>query len=100
MRKLIVGAAAVALAAGSMVVAAPASAEPDPRYPLLDIGWCPGGSGDGGFIFGGGFCEGINYPDGSRWQITYSSFTRPKYYCIIHTGHPLPPLAPPNGCGR
>ncbi|MFM8599302.1 MAG: hypothetical protein ACKOB8_09905 [Mycobacterium sp.] len=74
----------------------------DPYTPIPAVNWCPGGGTSGGW---GGYCEGINFPDGSRWNIAWANapFAGTVYQpmkCIIHTGNPVPPLAGPWGCGR
>ncbi len=73
----------------------------DPHIPNPLIGWCPGG-GSGG-ISGYGFCDGVRYPDGSYWHVVRGNvpFAGPQMRmdCVIDNGSPVPPLAPPGGCG-
>lgn len=109
MRSLVFAALACAAVVGAGIAhAAPASAaQPgppafDPHVPNSAEGWCPGG-GFGGFS-GLGFCDGDRYPDGSYW---HQVRVRAPFVgsiltltCVVDPdGGPLPPLAPPGGCG-
>lgn len=102
MRKTLISIAAAAATAGALMLAPVASADLDPHMPIPGVGFCPGGGSD--MVFGG-YCEGMSYPDGTRWQYVagWAPFvghfwTGPN--CIFWTGNPLPPLAPANGCAR
>lgn len=67
----------------------------DARIPLPVIGWCPGGGGGSGF---GGFCEGTNFPDGTRLNYFRALAFWQGPRCIRVDGTPNPPAAP-GGCG-
>ena len=93
--------AAIAVLVGGVFTSAPtANAGLDPYWPIPVFDWCPGGQG-GAIVFGIGaiYCEGVSYPDGTRWQDIRTSVSV-QTQCIIFTGQPAPPLAPPWGCGR
>lgn len=90
----------LALIVIALAAARPAKAENpyDPYIPIPALGWCPGG-GFGGAGWGG-YCEGQTYADGTRWSMnTVLGYSQPMQ-CIVFTGQPMPPLAPPSGCGR
>jgi hypothetical protein len=93
------------LAAVAAVGVAPlASADPpgqNPHMPNVTIGYCPGGQG--GFL-ATKWCDGQPYADGSYWHqliMTGSSITGPVFQlnCVVNDGSPIPPAAPPGGCG-
>lgn len=67
----------------------------DAKLPIPLIGWCPGGGGGSGF---GGFCEGANFPDGTRLNYFSAMGFWQGPRCIRVDGSPTPPAAP-GGCG-
>jgi hypothetical protein len=74
----------------------------DPHVPNTAEGWCPGG-GVGGFS-GFGYCDGDRYPDGSYWhqvrgKAPFAGSILTLTCVVDPDGGPLPPLAPPGGCG-
>ncbi|WP_343601430.1 hypothetical protein [Mycobacterium sp.] len=73
----------------------------DPHVPNTAEGWCPGG-GVGGFN-GFGFCDGDRYPDGSYWHQVRGNAPFAgsvlTLTCVVDNGSPVPPPAPPGGCG-
>lgn len=82
--------------------AAPAYADPshDPYHPNYDGNWCPGGGT--GAAGARGYCDGVDYPDGSFWHA--AGFTGPEHFeetvrCKLHSGLILQD-APPGGCGN
>lgn len=83
-----------------LLLAGQASAYPygfDPHIPDPFGGFCPGGGW--GATYGGiGFCDGRPYPDGTKWHATFSDGSR-NMFCVVDTGAPMPPPAPPGGCG-
>lgn len=83
----------------ALLVSGRANAYPgfDPHIPDPFGGFCPGG-GWGGTFGGLGYCDGRPYPDGTMWHATFSGWTR-AMFCVVNTGAPLPPPAPPGGCG-
>ncbi len=78
-----------------------ATADPpgsDPHLPNLQFGYCPGGQG--GFS-SYQWCDGQQYPDGSFWH-QFLDATIGQHFtlnCVVNNGSPLPPPAPPGGCG-
>jgi hypothetical protein len=72
-----------------------ASAAYDPHVPIPPY-WCPGG---GVFSGWGGHCEGVSYPDGTRWNFNSVMGVITPMQCVVFTGQPNPPLAGPGGCG-
>lgn len=112
MRSFVFAALACAAVVGAGVAHAdPAPAGPPgpPKPPTFDAhvpdtaeGWCPGG-GFGGFS-GNGYCDGDRYPDGSYWhqvrvRAPFVGSTLTLTCVVDPDGGPLPPLAPPGGCG-
>ena len=95
MKKLIAS-MAVGVLTGGMLLAPSAQAAPDYLFPIPPA-WCPGGGVQTPW---GGYCDGANYPDGTRWQSVNGMGFWGPLTCVIHTGQPAPPVAPPNGCGR
>lgn len=97
MRRL--GASLSAVLAG-VVFAAPAAADPapfDPHVPIPLLGWCPGGSHVADTL---AFCEGVSYPDGTRWNMYRVGFVAwQPMRCIIADSGMMPAPAPPGGCG-
>ncbi|MFV1363791.1 hypothetical protein AAHH97_10165 [Mycolicibacterium elephantis] len=107
-KRLLGGCASAVLLVGAVTAAALATAatgsanqEMDPHMPNTTQGYCPGG-GFGGAT-GWGYCDGIKYPDGSYWHqlrapapFVGSTIT---LTCVIDDGSPVPPPAPPGGCG-
>lgn len=98
---LATAAISVTLAAVTLSAVPAASAAPyDPHTPIPALSWCPGGGGSTGW---GGYCEGVSYPDGTRWNIAWGfapfagTIWQPMK-CVVFTGAPLPPLAGPGGC--
>jgi hypothetical protein len=91
--KLLLAALAAALA-----LAVPAHADPyDPHYPQPMNGWCPGGSHMADYL---AYCEGVPYPDGTRWNMYRVGLVAwSTLRCIAPDGSMNPPLAPPGGCG-
>lgn len=98
------GTAAALLFGGGAI----ATADPEPPPPGQDthmpnsmMGYCPGG-GFGGI--GTGWCDGVKYPDGSYWhQVRIPApfvGSTLNLDCVVDDGSPIPPSAPPNGCGR
>lgn len=66
----------------------------DPHFPNQQYSHCPGGWA----WWGGGYCDGEHYPDGTYWhQLTYMGIGRVD--CVIDNGDAIPPLAPAGGCG-
>lgn len=100
--KVVATLTAIAIA-GVWSSAVPAQAQYDPRIPIDALNWCPGG---GTFTGMGGFCQGTPYADGTMWISTYGcgipfvGCVDTPMTCVINTGQPMPPLAPPKGCGR
>ena len=97
--------AALAPAAALLSTNAPAHADydfskvADPRIPNPIMFWCMGG-GAGNLLLGQpGYCDGEHYPDGSYWHVINAPVVRMRMDCVIDNGSPLPPLAPPGGCG-
>jgi hypothetical protein len=96
--------AALAATVAAVGVAPLASADPPgqtPHMPNVTIGYCPGGQG--GFL-ATKWCDGQPYADGSYWHqliMTGSSLTGPVFQlnCVVNDGSPIPPAAPPGGCG-
>jgi len=85
------------LLAASVVVSAPAAAEPDPLVPQPPS-WCPGNPPGAISASGyGGYCEGKDFPDGTRLNAYAIGMFWQR--CIIPNGTMTPPLAPPGGCG-
>jgi hypothetical protein len=76
----------------------PAQAQPDPYFPRPPFR-CPGNSPGISFSGYGGYCEGISYRDGSRWNLYQVGLFWQPICCIIPDGTPFPPLAEPRGCG-
>jgi hypothetical protein len=71
----------------------------DPKIPDPIMFWCMGG-GAGNLLLGQpGYCDGEHYPDGSYWHVINAPVVRMRMDCVIDNGSPLPPLAPPGGCG-
>ena len=71
----------------------------DPKIPDPIMFWCMGG-GAGYLLLGQpGYCDGERYPDGSYWHVINAPVVRMRMDCVIDNGSPLPPLAPPGGCG-
>jgi hypothetical protein len=99
-KKAALAAALGALFSAGILTASRAEASPyDPYLPMPPV-WCPGGGGGSSW---GGYCEGISYPDGTRWNINsfwapFVGVTWSPMKCVQFTGQPNPPLAP-NGCG-
>ncbi len=90
------------LAAAATGTALPAPAPLDPYTPVPALNWCPGG---GSSTAWGGYCDGVSYPDGTRWNVAWANapFAGSVYQpmnCVVYTGAPMPPLAGPWGCGR
>lgn len=97
-------AAAVAIGGGPTAAA-------DPHIPNPSTGECAGGSM--GSPIWMGFCDGERYPDGSYWhtrQWGIPLYGNPNGLagtnggpngaeCVIDNGTPVPPPAPPGGCG-
>jgi len=97
--------AALATAAALLSTNAPAHADydfskvADPKIPDPIMFWCMGG-GAGNLLLGQpGYCDGEHYPDGSYWHVINAPVVRMRMDCVIDNGSPLPPLAPPGGCG-
>ena len=100
----------VAIAA-ALIVAPSAHAAPDPHIPNPGANYCPGGSAGSPIYMG--FCDGEHYPDGTYWhtrQWGIPIYGSPNGLagtnggpngaeCVIDNGSPLPPPAPPGGCG-
>lgn len=98
--------AAAVTTAAAIAISAPALAQPDPHMPDPQANYCPGG-GAGSMIYAG-YCDGVPYPDGSYWHyIQYgipmvghpAGLLSPGMQCVINNGSPIPPPAPPGGCG-
>lgn len=83
------------IAASTIAGAPPAHAQWDPRIPIPVLTWCPGGGGGSGW---GGYCEGINFPDGTRLNFfrVMGYWQGPR--CIRPNGTP-DPIPAPGGCG-
>jgi hypothetical protein len=64
--------------------------------------WCMGG-GAGNLLLGQPeYCDGERYPDGSYWHVINAPVVRMRMDGVIDlncNGSPVPPLAPPGGCG-
>ena len=64
--------------------------------------WCMGG-GAGNLLLGQPeYCDGERYPDGSYWHVINAPVVRMGMDGVIAVncnGSPVPPLAPPGGCG-
>lgn len=99
--------AAVFGAVLAILTAATAHAAPDPHIPDPKNDYCPGG-GAGSMIYLG-YCDGTKYPDGSYWHWFQNGVPligkpsglggSPGLVCVVDNGSPVPPLAPPGGCG-
>ena len=83
-----------------------ADPQPDPHMPNPQAGYCPGG-GMGSMIYAG-FCGGERYPDGTYWHYIQhgipmighpAGLLSPGMQCVLDNGSPVPPPAPPGGCG-
>lgn len=96
-RRIVAGTAATIVLTGTGIGwANRAHAEQlDPHIPIPVLTWCPGGGGGSGF---GGYCEGINFTDGSRlnYARVLGFWQGPR--CIFPDGTPTPPAAPGH-CG-
>jgi hypothetical protein len=97
--------AALAAATALLSTTTPAHADydfskvADPKIPDPIMFWCMGG-GSGNLLLGQpGYCDGERYPDGSYWHVVNAPVVRMRMDCVIDNGSPLPPLAPPGGCG-
>ena len=98
-------AVALLLTAAGLAAADPDQEQPppgqEPHMPNSMMGYCPGG-GFGGI--GTGWCDGVKYPDGSYWhQVRLPApfvGSTLNLECVIDDGSPVPPQAPPTGCGR
>lgn len=99
---LISGLSTGAIIAAGVGCAGPAIADPgfgfgggiDPHIPQPLMGYCPGGGAGGDAMW----CDGQPYPDGTKWHGFYYGGTR-SMTCVIDDGGPMPPPAPPGGCG-
>ncbi|MFN3005110.1 hypothetical protein [Mycolicibacterium wolinskyi] len=67
----------------------------DLRIPLPLSGWCPGGGAGSGY---GGYCEGVDFADGTRLNYFRVGAFWQGPRCIRVDGTPTPPEAP-HGCG-
>ncbi len=88
-------AAGAAIAASTLAVSPRASAQLDPRIPIPILSWCLGGGSGSNF---GSYCEGTNFPDGTRLNYFRALGFWQGPRCIRPDGSPTPPLAP-GGCG-
>jgi hypothetical protein len=93
--------ALVVLAVSAIVSSIPSEAAPwdDPHHPNPGNSFCPGG----GVILdtGKGWCDGVDYPDGSFWHsvpMPYFGIYRVATGCYLHGGLFMQ-QAPPGGCG-
>lgn len=85
----------------SAILATSAKAAPtfniDPHLPNPALGYCPGG-GSGGF--GAGYCDGVEYGDGTFWHSSRGFIPFVGYsntlYCA--SSHDIIPVQAPNGC--
>lgn len=90
------------ITSAALVSAPSAIATPgDPHMPNIAAGNCPGGRGGLPRFW---FCDGVRYSDGSFWHQWGSwagrlGITRGHLACVVDNGTPLPPPAPPGGCG-
>lgn len=106
-----IGLGVLVVAGAAVAFAAPALAD-DAHIPNPSTGYCPGGSMGSPIYMG--FCDGERYPDGTYWHTRQWGI--PLYSnnngllgtngggpagaeCVIDNGSPLPPPAPPGGCG-
>lgn len=82
--------AALGVAAGAVLSAGPACADPvaDPHMPNMQAGYCPGG-GVGSQI-SLAYCDGMPFPDGSYWHTIQ--------YGAPMIGHPYGLLSPGLQC--
>jgi hypothetical protein len=88
-----------AVSVAALVCAGRAWADPygDPHLPDPSRLWCPGG---GTANYYGAYCEGISYPDGTRWNYYRTGwYWQPGPRCIVENSGIIPVLAP-NGCGQ
>lgn len=97
---------AAAAATGLLLLSAPAAqAQLDPYYPVPNFDWCPGGGGGGGFgAYGGAaFCDGIPFPDGTKWHADGGWAMGVAWWnptkCVVANAPAPPPVAAPGGCG-
>ncbi len=93
---------AVGMAGAGSAMPAPAPAPYDVFMPIPAANWCPGGGASNQW---GGYCEGVSYADGTRWNVAwvnapYAGMVYQPMKCVVHTGSPMPPNAWPSGCGR
>ena len=92
----------IVVAAAALILAPASGASPSPGDPLVPNPpmWCPGNDPSVFVASGyGGFCEGRNFPDGTRWNTYRAGWFWQPLRCIIVDGTPFPPIAPPGGCG-
>ena len=105
------GPLALMIGATALVIGMAGTAHADPHIPNPSTGDCAGGSAGSPIYMG--FCDGEHYPDGSYWHTRQWGI--PIYgnqnglagthggpngaECVIDNGTPLPPAAPPGGCG-
>jgi hypothetical protein len=94
---------AIALAGTTTYFGPTAHADPpgqDPHMPNFQFGYCPGGQGGWGDFTQ--WCDGQPFPDATYW---HQQFLDPGFgphftlSCLVHDGSPVPPPAPPGGCG-
>lgn len=77
---------------------APLAPWDDPHHPNVSQGFCPGGGAQ--LLNGKGWCDGVDYPDGSFWHqvpLPYFGVFRVTTGCYFHGGLMLQPA--PGGCG-
>lgn len=107
MHRLTVAVGALVIAGSALFGAPTAHADPDPHIPDPQTSYCPGG-GMGSMIWYG-YCDGEHYPDGTYWhwfQQGIPTIGHPAgllgqpMECVVDNGTPMPPPAPPDGCGR